>query len=50
VQDAFDRLLARYPDVDAVLLSTGDGVPLIRGTLIMPYNIFKHGLAHQVLA
>ena len=32
VQAAFQELLRRHPDVDAVLLSTNDGVPLLRGT------------------
>ncbi len=32
MQAAFQELLRRHPDVDAVLLSTNDGVPLLRGT------------------
>lgn len=32
VHSAFQELLRRHPDVDAILLSTNDGVPLLRGT------------------
>lgn len=31
VQQAFDQLLLRHPDVEAILLSTADGIPLMRG-------------------
>ena len=32
MHSAFQELLHRHPDVDAILLSTNDGVPLLRGT------------------